>query len=313
VATDPAVQPELAVIEPAVQPELAVIEPAVQPESVVATDPAVQPELAVIEPAVETTASDEKSVFTKVSDGVKATATTVTGGVKATATTVTGGVKQGVKTVTDLVIPTPAATTSEPAVVTEPAVQPESVVATDPAVRPELAVIEPAVATAASDEKSIVTKVSDGVKATATAVTDGVKSTGTTVTGGVKKGVKAVTDLITNEKSAVATEPASNTMSSDEVASYFIWEKIFTDNIDVHEVEIGEVPDLGTGLAGVLNDAVTQITPATTEDAGSAGETASQKKGIIEIVTDEVKKDVTKVKEIVKPATTKDEPASSEI
>merc|ERR1712238_382365 len=267
-----------------------------------ATDPAVQPELAVIEPAVETTASDEKSVFTKVSDGVKATATTVTGGVKATATTVTGGVKQGVKTVTDLVIPIPAATTSEPAV------QPESVVATDPAVRPEPAVIEPAVATAASDEKSIVTKVSDGVKATATAVTDGVKSTGTTVTGGVKKGVKAVTDLITNEKSAVATEPASNTMSSDEVASYFIWEKIFTDNIDVHEVEIGEVPDLGTGLAGVLNDAVTQITPATTEGAGSAGETASQKKGIIEIVTDEVKKDVTKVKEIVNPATTKDEP-----
>merc|ERR1712048_703986 len=161
------------------------------------------------------------------------------------------------------------------------------------------------------------------------------------------------------------TEPALNTMSIDEtstdemstdeaLSAYLTWLKLFTDDIDIDKVERPEVSNEGAGIVSALRGSLSPKNGAATEkktiienvtdevkadvkyvrsavthamagvsgsdedlsvsdDSSSADDKDSVegKKGIIEIVTNEVKKDVKKVSDLVKP-NTDDEPTSTE-
>merc|ERR1712048_678263 len=114
----------------------------------------------------------------------------------------------------------------------------------------------------------------------------------------------------TNEEHPVATEPgavtepALNTMSIDEtstdetstdemstdeaLSAYLTWLKLFTDDIDIDKVERPEVSNEGAGIVSALRGSLSPKNGAATE-----------KKTIIENVTDEVKADVKYVRSAV--------------
>merc|ERR1712151_766419 len=93
---------------------------------------------------------------------------------------------------------------------------------------------------------------------------------------------------VATEPGAV-TEPALNTMSTDEALSaYLTWLKLFTDDIDIDKVERPEVSNEGAGIVSALRGSLSPKNGAATE-----------KKTIIENVTDEVKADVKYVRSAV--------------